>query len=144
MALLSCLRCTTKFATGLLRCPHCLSEKFEEDGVPKITTSGGASHPEDLAAVSGLPVPPAAEPAPVAPAAGVVSPPPAPEPAEPEVAAGPEPAVLKADLQDQARELGLPVSGTKAQLAGAVAAAAEPAPKPKPAPSLSASKAGDG
>jgi hypothetical protein len=34
-----------------------------------------------------------------------------------------EPAVLKVDLQDQARELGLPVSGTKAQLADAIATA---------------------
>jgi len=130
MALLSCLRCTTRFAVGLLRCPHCLSSSFEEADVPKITTSGGASHPEDLAAVSGLPVPP--EPAAAVPAADTPA---------PEVASEPEPVVLKADLQDQARELGLPVSGTKAQLADAVAAATDPEPVPpaaktKTAPSL--------
>ena len=123
MSLLSCLRCATKFAVGLLHCPHCLSEDFEEDGVGKITVAGGASLPH-----KGAPVP--AEPEAVAPAAEVVTEPPAPEP---------EPFVLKTDLQDQARELGLPVSGTKAELATAIAAAPEPEPEPAPkaAPSLS-------
>lgn len=124
MALLFCLRCATRFAVGLLACPHCHSEDFEEADVPKITVSGGVSHPEDLGAVSGLPglVPVAA-----AELEAVTAP-------EPE-AAEPEPVVLKADLQQQAKELGLPVSGTKAQLADAVAAAAEP--EAKAAPSLS-------
>lgn len=55
----------------------------------------------------------------------------------PEVAESePEPVVLKAELQDQARELGLPVSGTKAQLADAVASAVVPAPAPPRAPVL--------
>jgi hypothetical protein len=119
MSLLSCLRCATKFAVGLLHCPHCLSEDFEEDGVGKITVAGGASLPDKT---------PSVPPAPEAPAAEVVTEPPAPES---------EPFVLKADLQDQARELGLPVSGTKAELADAVAAATEAEPAQKAAPSLS-------
>jgi len=124
MALLECLKCATRFAVGLLHCPHCLSEDFQEADVPKITVSGGVSHPEDLFAASALPGA-----VPVAPAAPVAP------PAEP--AAATDPPVLKADLQDQARELGLPVSGTKAELADAVAAATEPEPGPKAAPSLS-------
>lgn len=95
MALLECLHCLTKFAVGLLHCPHCLSEEFQEADVPKITVSGGASHPADLLAVSGLPVPPAAsvpaEPEAVAPAAEP-EPDPEPEPVkEPEPAPEPEP-----------------------------------------------------
>lgn len=129
MALLFCLRCATRFAVGLLACPHCHSEDFEEADVPKITVSGGVSHPEDLGAVSGLPglIPVAS----AGPEAEVTVP-------EPE-AAEPEPVVLKADLQQQAKELGLPVSGTKAQLADAVAAATGPESEPelKAAPSLS-------
>jgi len=50
MSLLSCLRCATKFAVGLLHCPQCLSEDFEEADVPKIT-SAGVSYPEEAAAV---------------------------------------------------------------------------------------------
>jgi hypothetical protein len=115
MSLLSCLKCATKFAVGLLHCPHCLSEDFEEaDGVGKITVSGGASLPDKTPSV------PAGSDAPAA-----------------EVVAEPAPNVLKADLQDQARELGLPVSGTKAQLADAIAAEAEAEPAAKAAPSLS-------
>jgi len=114
MSLLSCLRCATKFAVGLLHCPHCLSEDFEEDGVGKITVAGGASLPDKTPSV------PAGSEAPAA-----------------EVVAEPAPNVLKADLQDQARELGLPVSGTKAQLADAIAAEVEPESAPKAAPSLS-------
>ena len=84
MSLLSCLRCATRFAVGLLHCPHCLSEEFEEDGVPKNTTWGGASYPAEAAAGSG-------EPEAVAPAAEVVTEPePAPEP-EPKPKAKPEP-----------------------------------------------------
>ena len=82
--------------------------------MPKNTVGGGASYPKE---------------APSVPA----------EPEAPTPAVEPEPVVLKADLQDQARELGLPVSGTKAQLADAVAAATEP--EPKAAPSLSSPKA---
>ena len=91
MSLLSCLRCATRFAVGLVACPHCLSEDFEEDGVPKITTGGGVSHAWDHPA-DGSPAPAAAsavESEVVAPAAEVVTEP-APEP-EPEVPAEPEP-----------------------------------------------------
>ena len=93
--------------------------------MPKITSSG-ASHPEDLFAASALPG--AVPVVPGGPVAAVTTP-------EPEA----EPVVLKADLQEQARELGLPVSGTKAELATAIAAAPEPEPEPAPkaAPSLS-------
>ena len=89
MALLECLRCATRFAVGLLHCPHCLSEEFQEADVPKITTGGGVSHPADHPA-DGSPAAEApavpAEPEVAAPAAEVVTEP-APEP-EPE----PEPA----------------------------------------------------
>ncbi len=96
MALRLCLACGTRFAVGLLTCPHCQSDEHEEADVPKITTGGGASHPEDLAAVSALPFPPA----PVVPAEPEV-PVPAPEPVkapepvtpdEPEPEPEPEPA----------------------------------------------------
>jgi hypothetical protein len=103
MALLSCLRCGTKFAVGLLACPHCLSEEFEEDGVPKITVSGGVSHPEDLAAVSGLSglVPPqsavTAEPEPAAAAA--------------EPGSGPEPAAEPAPAPKAAAKAAPSLSG---------------------------------
>ena len=91
MALLECLRCTTRFAVGLLHCPHCLSEEFQEADLPKITVGGGASHPEDLAALSGLPVPPA----PVAAGPEVVPVPDAEPVAAGEVPAGvPEPAAV--------------------------------------------------
>lgn len=73
MALRLCLACGTRFAVGLLTCPHCQSDEHEEADVPKITTGGGASHPEDLAAVSALPFPPA----PVVPAEPEVPVPPA-------------------------------------------------------------------
>ncbi len=45
MALLACLGCSTRFAVGLSRCPHCQSEDFEEDNgmSPKITVHGGPS-----------------------------------------------------------------------------------------------------
>lgn len=45
MALNACDGCTTKFAVGLKRCPHCGSTDFHEDGDPmaKITRHGGAS-----------------------------------------------------------------------------------------------------
>lgn len=45
MALLACLGCGTRFAVGLEACPHCGSEDFEEDGLPKITNAG-VSFPE--------------------------------------------------------------------------------------------------
>jgi hypothetical protein len=45
MALLACLDCSTRFAVGLSRCPHCQSTNYEEDGAmsPKITVHGGPS-----------------------------------------------------------------------------------------------------
>lgn len=44
MALNACQDCTTRFAVGLTRCPHCQSTDFQEDGdMPKITAHGGAS-----------------------------------------------------------------------------------------------------
>ena len=95
---MSCLRCGSLFAVGAERCPQCWSEDFEEADVPKITVAGGATHPEDLAAVSGLPgVVPSAAAGPVeseAPALAaevVTEPAPAPE-SEPEPVAEPEPA----------------------------------------------------
>lgn len=45
MALNACTSCTTKFAVGLPKCPHCGSTDYVEDGdvMAKITRSGGAS-----------------------------------------------------------------------------------------------------
>lgn len=43
MALNVCGSCTTKFAVGLKRCPHCASTDFCEDDMPKITVHGGPS-----------------------------------------------------------------------------------------------------
>lgn len=46
MALNECAGCTTRFAVGLKRCPHCGSKDFHEEGaepVAKITKHGGAS-----------------------------------------------------------------------------------------------------
>jgi hypothetical protein len=95
-----CLGCSTRYAPGLKACPHCgstecVADYDQEAGVPKITVSGGDSHPEDLAAVSALSgvVPVAAVPAPA------LVPEPAPE-AVAEVAseheATPEPAPAEA------------------------------------------------
>jgi len=55
MSLMRCRGCSTKYAVGLLRCPHCgeLSELYavpeheaaaEEETMPKITVGGGASN----------------------------------------------------------------------------------------------------
>jgi hypothetical protein len=45
VALNVCSGCTTKFAVGLPRCPHCGSTEYVEDGDPmaKISRHGGAS-----------------------------------------------------------------------------------------------------
>ena len=134
MALLSCLRCLTRFAVGLEHCPHCLSEDFEEADVPKITTSAGPSHPEDHSP-DGPPPPPAApvEPEAAAPPAEVV---PEPAPAPPPVSA------LKREHVEYAVEaLGvLPEeaeSMTKPDLVELARTAEPEADVAKPAPSLS-------
>ena len=46
MALNECADCTTAFAVGLPRCPHCRSTDFAEQGqdMPKITEHGGATN----------------------------------------------------------------------------------------------------
>lgn len=52
MALNACQSCTTKFAVGLKRCPHCGSTDFCEDGqMAKITERGPSD--KTLAAVEG-------------------------------------------------------------------------------------------
>lgn len=45
MALSVCTGCTTKYAVGLPKCPHCGSADHVEDGqpMPKITAHGGPS-----------------------------------------------------------------------------------------------------
>ena len=45
MALRVCTGCTTKYAVGLAKCPHCGSTDHVEDGqpMPKITEHGGPS-----------------------------------------------------------------------------------------------------
>jgi hypothetical protein len=46
LALNECGDCTTPFAVGLPRCPHCRSTNFAEQGqdMPKITEHGGATN----------------------------------------------------------------------------------------------------
>ena len=46
MALWECRDCTTRYAVGLFRCPHCraVSQKYTEDNVPKITVHGGPTN----------------------------------------------------------------------------------------------------
>lgn len=46
MALNECKGCSTAFAVGLPRCPHCRSTDFVEQGqdMPKITAHGGPSN----------------------------------------------------------------------------------------------------
>jgi uncharacterized OB-fold protein len=76
-----CLTCGTRYAVGLPRCPHCRSEDYEEDGVPKITSSG-VSFPEPQGPAA-APEPEVAPepPAPAAPAEPEAAPAPAPKPA---------------------------------------------------------------
>jgi hypothetical protein len=102
---------------------------FKERDMATCTT-GGASNANALPGETGY----------VKPEVPGVPEVPVPEP-EPVPESGP--VVLKADLQDQARELGLPVSGTKAQLTDALAAAVEPEPAPataSPSPASAAPK----
>lgn len=42
MAVWACAECTTAYAVGAPRCPHCGSENYTEDGMAKATV-GGAS-----------------------------------------------------------------------------------------------------
>lgn len=95
MALLSCLRCTTRFAVGLLHCPHCLSEDFEEADVAKNTVSGGASYPQEASAAE--PQAPAVTEAPAAdqeePSAEVAAETADPDPAPKDKAAKPAPSL---------------------------------------------------
>ena len=46
MALWTCTACTTAYAVGAPRCPHCRSEEHVEEGIemPKITRYGGATN----------------------------------------------------------------------------------------------------
>lgn len=46
MALQVCAGCTTVFSVGALRCPHCGSADYYEEGqaMPKITVHGGATN----------------------------------------------------------------------------------------------------
>jgi RNA polymerase subunit RPABC4/transcription elongation factor Spt4 len=46
MALNTCNECTTSFAVGIAKCPHCGSKDYSEEGssMPKITLHGGPSN----------------------------------------------------------------------------------------------------
>lgn len=49
--LLYCRDCTTAYAVGLHRCPHCTSERVSREPImPKITVHGGPSNAADLPA----------------------------------------------------------------------------------------------
>lgn len=65
MALMRCLDCTTRFAPGLHRCPHCTGTRCErDDGMPKITKHGGPS--DASASATGVETAPVSEPEAVA------------------------------------------------------------------------------
>ena len=70
MATWGCLDCTTVYAVGAPRCPHCGSTRYEGYPMPKITRHGG---PSDATTASEAVV---AEPAP----APALEPEPKPEP----------------------------------------------------------------
>lgn len=53
MALWACLGCGCRYAVGLSGCPQCGSPDYEEDGMPKITTWGGASYGHELPPAAG-------------------------------------------------------------------------------------------
>lgn len=44
MSLWTCLDCLTRYAVGLSRCPHCASEIYSEEELPKTTVSDGGSN----------------------------------------------------------------------------------------------------
>lgn len=52
MAVETCPECTTRFAVGLLRCPHCqapaprFADRMKEEDMPRITVAGGPSNPD--------------------------------------------------------------------------------------------------
>lgn len=137
MALMGCLGCEDTYEVGLPRCPHCgtRSPMFVggEDEMPKATT-GGASNAW-LENEPGYQPPVESEAAPVeaaeVPADAEVSPDEEPVTAETGVSDGPPaeaaaPALpplesmSKAELQDHADSLGLPISGSKADLAARI------------------------
>lgn len=66
MALMVCLACSTMYAVGLARCPHCGSPDQVEQGsreheMAKQSVHGGATHESDIRAAA--PAPAAAVPA---------------------------------------------------------------------------------
>lgn len=149
MDLMGCLGCEGTYEVGLPRCPHCgtRSPMFVggENEMPKATT-GGASNawlenepgyqpPVEAAPVEAAEVPAdaevtAAEPTPVETGDGDGSPAEAAAPVLPPVAL-----MSKAELQDHADSLGLPISGSKADLAARIvehheAVAADAPPEP--------------
>jgi hypothetical protein len=148
-----CLGCGTRYAPDLRACPNCGSTECaadheQEAGVPKITTGGGASHPEDLAAVSALSGlhPGYGEPVTGVehPADGTFSPPVRSEDGG-EVRAAvtvlpPEPAGEPAAEMPAEPEAAPEPAPAEPEPAAEAAPAADPAPKPKPAPSLSRAK----
>lgn len=44
MSLWTCLDCLTRFAVGISRCPHCNSDDYSEEELPKTTVSNGGSN----------------------------------------------------------------------------------------------------
>lgn len=122
MALNACTSCTTKFAVGLPKCPHCGSTEFVEDGdvMAKITRHGGASdntvpEPEAEAEAVEAPAPETEEP----PAAA-----PEPEPVRDEAGEPEQPAAdvpeygdwTVEQLKEQLAERDLPKSGKRDDL----------------------------
>jgi hypothetical protein len=127
MALNACTSCTTKFAVGLTKCPHCGSTEYVEDGdvMAKITRHGGASDdtvptPDEETEAVDAPAPedeetPAAAPEPEEEEGEE----PAPEPSaeEPETASGPDyEAETVEQLRERLSERGLPKSGKRDDL----------------------------
>jgi hypothetical protein len=139
--------CGVRFAVGLMRCPRCraLAPRFsgivKEDAVPRITVSGGASNPDARPGEVGYvePVGAQAEGAPpqvVAPVEEDAGAPPVEVRGEsgPELAELPEGSTVsdsqaapdygsmtQAALRELAKARGLPVGGSKADLAARLA-----------------------
>jgi hypothetical protein len=126
--------CGVRFAVGLMRCPRCraLAPRFsgivKEDAVPRITVSGGASNPDARPGEVGYVEPVGAQAEPEASAASpmveAVQEDAAPPPIElsGELSGTPDyGSMTQAALRELAKARGLPVGGSKADLAARLA-----------------------
>ena len=120
MALNVCAHCTAKFAIGVPHCPQCgNADYYEEGSMAKISRHGGATH---VGTVVAAVVAAAAEAAAAEVEDREAGTEPEDEPTEPD---GPYGFMLRAQLQKECTDRGLPTSGSKAELVARLAAADE-------------------